>query len=429
MRKMKDSGIEWIGEIPEEWGIIKNKYLLRSMYSGGTPNVSNSDFYSDEGIPFVSISDMSSADYVVETKKHLTADGVRDKNLVKLPVGTILYSIYATVGAISELRIEATISQALLALNLNSKMNKTYYKYSLKAMRDYIYSSANGNTQFNLNADKVWNFSFVFPYAEEQTRIADFLDDKCGKIDRYIETQRAVIEKLKAYKQAVITEAVTKGLDPTAPMKDSGNREVGFIPTHWKLGKLLYFSNKIGDGLHGTPEYDDNGDCYFINGNNLGQNELVIKGDTKSVSDKEWKKYYIKLTDKTLLISLNGTIGNVTPYHNEKVILGKSAGYIILNDSVDISYIQYYLQSKTTYNIFELSFSGTTIKNLSLETLRNLPICIMPIVEQKQIASYLKKVCDNINSSIFRKQRLIDKLTEYKKSLIYEAVTGKQEVF
>lgn len=82
MRKMKDSGIEWIGEIPEEWGIIKNKYLLISMYSGGTPNVSNSDFYSDEGIPFVSISDMSSADYVVETKKHLTADGVRDKNLV-----------------------------------------------------------------------------------------------------------------------------------------------------------------------------------------------------------------------------------------------------------------------------------------------------------------------------------------------------------
>ena len=115
-------------------------------------------------------------------------------------------------------------------------------------MRDYIYSSANVNTQFNLNADKVWNFSFVFPYAKAQTRIANFLDDKCGKIDRYIETQRAIIEKLKAYKQAVITQAVTKGLDPTVPMKDSGVDWIGEIPEGWRVGQLKYFV-KIRSGI------------------------------------------------------------------------------------------------------------------------------------------------------------------------------------
>ena len=140
MREMKDSGIEWIGEIPADWGTRKNKYLLNSMYSGGTPSAGNSDFYAvDSGIPFVSISDMSSTDYVRTTKKALTEEGRADKNLEILPIGTILYSIYATVGAVSELAIEATISQAMLALNLKSTVDKQYYKYCLFAMKDYIF--------------------------------------------------------------------------------------------------------------------------------------------------------------------------------------------------------------------------------------------------------------------------------------------------
>lgn len=424
MRKMKDSGIEWIGEIPEEWNITRVKYAF----------IRKNDKAQQEKPVILSLARDGVRIRDVSTNEGQVAESYYNYNPVA--AGDLLLNpmdLYSGANcSLSE--VNGVISPAYINLRNKSGYNSKFYDYYFKVLywMMVLFSYGKGvsfDNRWTLNHETLMNLPVIAPSLIVQSRIADYLDDKCGKIDRYIETQRKIIEKLKAYKQAVITESVTKGLDPTVPMKDSGNREVGFIPTHWKLGKLLYFSNKIGDGLHGTPEYDDNGDCYFINGNNLGQNELVIKGDTKSVSDKEWKKYYIKLTDKTLLISLNGTIGNVTPYHNEKVILGKSAGYIILNDSVDISYIQYYLQSKTTYNIFELSFSGTTIKNLSLETLRNLPICIMPIVEQKQIASYLKKVCDNINSSIFRKQRLIDKLTEYKKSLIYEAVTGKQEVF
>ncbi len=116
MRTMKDSGIEWIEQLPVDWNIKKNKYLLNFMYSGGTPSASISEFYCDDGIPFVSISDMSRYNYVYDTQKHLTYEGIKDKNLKILDEGTILYSIYATVGAVSELRTKAAISQAILAL-------------------------------------------------------------------------------------------------------------------------------------------------------------------------------------------------------------------------------------------------------------------------------------------------------------------------
>ena len=126
-RQMKDSEIEWIGEIPETWTISKNKYFLDSMYSGGTPSANNSEFYAEaDGTPFVSISDMSATDYVLTTKKSLTPAGIADKGLLVLPAGTVLYSIYATVGAVSELASDATISQAMLALTVKQDVDKQY---------------------------------------------------------------------------------------------------------------------------------------------------------------------------------------------------------------------------------------------------------------------------------------------------------------
>ena len=154
----KDSGIAWIGNIPSGWSTIKNKYLYSLLYSGGTPTASEGKFYTEEGCPFVAISDMSTTEYVTETKKHLTEDGIANKNLKILPSGTILYSIYATVGVVSELMIDATISQAMLAIELKSKINKSYYKYNLKAMKDYIFSQANGNTQFNRVSSSMFQY-------------------------------------------------------------------------------------------------------------------------------------------------------------------------------------------------------------------------------------------------------------------------------
>lgn len=431
MREMKDSGIEWIGEIPVGWGIIKNKYLICTLYSGGTPSATNEKFYcSENGIPFVSISDMSNCSYVEHTKKQITEYGLIDKQLRILPVGTILYSIYATVGAISELKIEAAISQAMLAIQLISDVDKAFYKYNLVAMRDYIYSNASGNTQFNLNAEKVLNFVFVFPPLEEQHRISTYLDTKCEKIDSIIARQQEVIEKLKAYKLSVITEAVTKGLNPDVRMKDSGVEWIGDVPEHWEITKFKYLSLEIGDGIHTTPEYDLAGSIYFINGNNIGFDNLVFKDNTNTINEDEYKKYKPSLlTTDTILITLNGaTYGKTSFYNGEKVLLGKSAGYITLKPTENKRFLRYYLQSNAAKLIMEISLLGSTIANLSLNTLKNFSMSYPPKNEQCEIVEYLDKKCSAIDSAIAKKQAIIEKLTAYKKSLIFEVVTGKREV-
>ncbi len=282
----------------------------------------------------------------------------------------------------------------------------------------------------NIQYSDFANSLIPVPPINQQQRIADYLDRKCSQIDTIIARQQEVIEKLKAYRLSVITEAVTKGLNPDVHMKDSGVEWIGKIPEHWKIGKLCFFTVRIGDGLHGTPEFDDAGEYYFINGNNLGDTYITIRENTKSVSLDEYNKYFIALNENTLLISLNGTIGNVSQYHGEQIILGKSAGYIIVDSrrELTIDYLKFYLQSKSVKTLFELSFAGTTINNLSLETLRNLPVCIMTGEEQFHIAKFLEKKCARIDQVIQKKTLTIDKLNEYKKSLIYEVVTGKREV-
>lgn len=432
MRKMKDSGVEWIGEIPEDWEVKKNKYILSNMYSGGTPTANKPELYSDEGTPFVSIGDMSETDYVCDTKKKLSDLGVKEKNLKILPAGTIIYSIYATIGAVSELKIQATISQALLALFINNQAIKSWYKYNLNAMRDYICFSANGNTQFNLNAEKVWNFSFVIPPIDTQRRIADFLDDKCGKIDRYIEKQQRTIDKLKEYKQAVITEAVTKGLNPDVPMKDSGLKYKLDMPAHWENRKVIsILAMRVVDGAHESPELFDEGVPYIsataiVNGKiDFSQKRGFISPEYCDICDQR----YVPHLDDILMIKLGASTGQVAMVETtNRFNIWVPLAAIRCNESAYPKFVYYAFQSDYFIKQMELSWTYGTQQTLGVKTIERLRILIPSVEEQKQIADYLTERCKMVDASIEKYQQIVDKLTVYKKSLIYEAVTGKLEV-
>lgn len=152
---------------------------------------------------------------------------------------------------------------------------------------------------------------------------------------------------------------------------------------------LKEISDLIGDGLHGTPKYTSNGEYFFVNGNNLSENKVIFKDDTKKVSKEEYTKYKKSLNDRTLLLSINGTIGNVAFYNNEKIILGKSACYINIKDNVDKNYVFYLLKSREFQNYIQSYATGTTIKNVSLETIRNYQLEIPSINNQKLISDYL----------------------------------------
>ena len=208
--KLKDSGVDWIGKVPEGWAIMRIKDVACSVGSGGTPAAGNALFYADaNGYNWVSISDMSNVEYVTKTEKLLTQAGVEDKQLTVFPPGTVLYSMYATIGRVSELAIPSTINQAILAITFSPKYCKGFIKYALKAFEPWAIAHTSESTQKNLNAEKVRRFFIAVPNAEEQRIIANYLDAKCARIDKVLVLVAKEIELYKKLKRSLIDEVVT----------------------------------------------------------------------------------------------------------------------------------------------------------------------------------------------------------------------------
>jgi type I restriction enzyme, S subunit len=205
--------------------------------------------------------------------------------------------------------------------------------------------------------------------------------------------------------------------------KDSGIEWLGSIPTNWNLRRLQDLSHKIGDGLHGTPKYVDSSPYYFINGNNLSNGHIQITDSAKCISKDDYQQYKIKLDSNSILLSINGTIGNLAFYGGELIVLGKSAAYIRIKSNFNKIFIYYFLKSEVINTFFNTSFAGTTIKNLSLGTIRITIVPLPSLDEQKSIAHYL----DTKTAQIDRKIDLLtQKATQYgnlKQSLINETVT------
>ena len=233
------------------------------------------------------------------------------------------------------------------------------------------------------------------------------MDKTCSKIDEIIAEAKASIDEYKELKISQINKYTVHTMKRT---------------------KLKYITEKIGDGIHATPEYSDEGTIRFINGGSFGEDSIKMIGPM--LSNEEYQKQNKSLLNEhTVMIALNGAnFGNTSLYNNEAILLGKSAGYITLKPTVCREYVRYCLENSVTKEAFDLSLNGTTIPNLSLNTLRNTEICLPDYSVQKQLAKTIKKMIIKMDSLISEKESLINDLEAYKKSLIYEVVTGKRRV-
>lgn len=207
--EMKDSGIDWIGEIPKYWEVKRVKECINKTISGGTPLANNAEMYDENGTPWVVIGDLTNNEIIFDTKNKVSSKGILDKNLKIIPKGTLLYSMYASVGYTSFLGIESTINQAILALFIKNILSSKFLKYSLDAYRPRILQEATGTTQVNLNAEKVKNIKILVPTKNVQDKIASYLDVICFKVYKKKEIINKQIKLLKEYKQTIIYEAVT----------------------------------------------------------------------------------------------------------------------------------------------------------------------------------------------------------------------------
>lgn len=419
MREMKDSGIEWIGEIPKDWEITK----IGMLYNLRITKVSDTDY---APLSVTKMGVLPQLETVAKTNAH------DDRKLVKKG-DFVINSRSDRRGSCGISDYYGSVSLINIVLEPKNNMSSGYYSCLFKTVQfaDEFYKNGHGIV------DDLWTTGWQdmkriilpVPHYSEQQQIADYLDTKCSEIDATAEDIQKEIDLLEDYKKSVITEVVTKGLNPDAEMKDSGIEWIGEIPKGWKIIRLKYITNSIGDGLHGTPNYDDLGTIFFINGNNLGNRKISITEKSNRLTEEEYKKCGVVKLDKcTLLMSLNGTYGTLSMYDNEPIMLSKSVGYINVCNKETKEYLYYFLQSSLAQNQMTISLAGTTIANLSLATVRNLKICLPSICEQQQIADYLDIKCSEIDALIADKKRQLDILADYKKSLIYEYVTGKKEV-
>ena len=426
MRTMKDSGIEWIGEIPEDWEVCKLKYLAK-VQTGNTPSMTNEElfFSKDKGIPWIKAENLNNYYSIEKTEQYLTPEGVNEGRL--FPKNTIYICCIASIGKVGFSCIEASCNQQINALSFNDKFYWKYGFYLSKAQEEEYLLLASGNVVKILNSERQKNMFCPFPPLSEQQQIADFLDTKVSEIDSTISKTRESIEEYKKLKQAIIAEAVTKGLNSNAKMKDSGIEWIGEIPEDWEVRALksLFHIFSGTTPKSDNPEFWDE-DIKWVTPADFSTENVFISGGKRNLSKKGLKSYALEIIPRgSLIFSKRAPIGKVC-INTDEMCTNQGCLACVKKVNLDIKFF-YYLLSVFT-ELFELLGSGTTFKEISLSAFSDFRLPVPPLSEQQQIADYLDQKCSEIDALITKKEQLVAELEAYKKSLIYEVVTGKRSV-
>lgn len=333
-------------------------------------------------------------------------------------------------------REQGAITSAYLAMKPNDNCSPNYITYLFKSY-DYkkVFHALGKGLRATLNYNIIRNELIVLPSLSEQQSIATYLDQKCGEIDELITLQEEMITKLQSYKQSVITEAVTKGLDKNVPLKDSGIEWIGEIPEHWEASKTLFnLSMPITDGPHTTPELFEIG-IPFVSAEavSFGNGRIDfsrIRGYISENFYQECCKKYVPQVDDIYMIKSGATTGRVAIVDTDIkfTIWSPLAVFRCNKERMLPRFLFYQLQSNGYQKQIELNWSYGTQQNIGMRTLEKLILSVPPLSEQQSIADYLDQKCSEIDELISIKQQKIEKLKDYKKSLIFECVTGKRKV-
>jgi type I restriction enzyme S subunit len=397
-RAMKQSGIPWIGEVPEGWRIGRIKFAINTFGSGTTPESGNEFYYADEGHFWVQSGDLYNTKYIYDTQKKITDLALANcKSLQKYKSDFIVIAMYgASIGNTSISKIDAYVNQACYCLKTDSNNYLKYLYYYFDVCRENILEKSFGGTQPNINSGIIRNQIMIFPPLPEQTAIANFLDNKCQKIDALIETEEKIIAELKEYKKSVIQKAIAKGILKT------------------ETARFKNFVESSNTGLSITKEFwDENGDVLLYT---AGQKPVLTN----------YKNFPQELltTDKDILVARNGAgaiqIPEINSTYTDHVIR------FIIKPSINKRFVYYILCNCVERIAAEAN--DVSLKTLSKSTWYDQSFFVPPLPEQTAIASYLDKKTSEVDNLIAIKQQKITQLKEYKKSLIYEYVTGKKEV-
>lgn len=374
----------------------------------------NSKDYSSEGVSIVRISDIQNGRVLLDKSVKYNKSLVDECFEVKK--GDFLIAMSGATTGKTGVYIEneiAYLNQRVGNLKIYCKdvLFHKYRDFFISNKRREIEKRAYGGAQPNISKHMIEDIDLFLPPLNEQKRIVEKIESEFAKIDEGLEHLEQAKEQIKQYRQSVLKSAFEGKLYKTS---------------EWKETTLNDCTSKLGDGLHGTPKYSDDGDFYFINGNNLNDGIIEIKKDTKKVNFEEYQKYKKELNNNTVLVSINGTIGNTAFYNNEKVILGKSACYFNLINNVDKYFIRYLLKTNYFLNYANKNATGSTIKNVSLKIMREFKFKLpLTLDEQKKIVEEIDKrfaVADEVEKVV---EDNIEKAKQLKQSILKKAFEGR----
>ena len=443
-REYKDSGIEWIGQIPKEWELPRLKNVAELHGRIGWNGLRSEEFEEQSYAYLVTGQDFVSSEINWNKCYQIRKERYDEDEFIQLKEGELLVTKDGTIGkvaVVSNMAKPACLNSGIFVLRqkVNSFFPKFLYwqLYSslLKMYNDYM--NMGGTTIIHLYQNVFERMPLILPPFYEQQKIADYLDKICGEADEMIALQEKMIEELKAYKQSVITEAVTKGLNPNVPMKDSGIDWIGEIPEHWKKITLKHIITKIESGVSVNAELiqAENDEFGVLKTSSVSSN-YFIPSENKRVDIEEYNRVSCPVKADTIIVSRMNTpeLVGAAGYCSQDIptiFLPDRLWQVHFDKSkLFVKFGWYYLISSPIKAYYSSLSSGTSssMQNISQPQFCKAFFLLPPIPEQQSIASYLESKCSDIDALIAVKQQKIEELKSYKKSIIYEYVTGKKEV-
>lgn len=429
MREMKNSGIAWMGEIPREWNISRIKYV-----ADVDPSCDKTKIDGDSLITYTPMecirrgNFVNKAAYLNSVSSSLTAYEEGDIVMAKVTPCFENGNIAIMTGLHNGFGLG---SSELFVFRPRSIVTEYLFYW----LQNYVFVQNAKATMTGTGGLKrvspvfIKNCSIHMPPKEEQNKLVAFLDSKCTLVDTLIQNVQTQIEKLKAYKQSLITEVVTKGLDPTVPMKDSGVDWIGHIPNAWEVKPMLREIETVVDYRGKTPEKVDAG-ILLVTARNIKDGKIDYSISQEYVRSNEYEEimHRGKLNIGDILFTTEAPLGAVANVDRTDFALAQRIIKFTTKSTLNPYYLKYWMLSLIFQQHLKSYATGSTASGIKASKLCLLKLVNPPRLEQDDIVSYLDKKCAQIDRLIAIKQAKIEKLEQYKRSLIYEYVTGKKEV-
>lgn len=430
--KYKDSGTEWLGEVPEHWSSSSVRWLCR-RYSGGTPDKSKTEYWQDGSVPWLNSGAVNDR-LVTEPSELITEQAFANSSAKWIPRGALLIALAGqgkTKGMVAQLAFEATCNQSMAAIVPGPRIASRFLYWWLDVNYRNIRNMAGGDLRDGLNLELIGDIQCPLPSPPEQSAIASFLDRETAKIDALIAEQQRLIELLKEKRQAVISHAVTKGLNADAPMKDSGIEWLGEVPENWKVRKLRTLAAVVRGSSPrpaGDPTLFDGDFIPWVTVAEITKDESKWLAETSTYLTELGANSSRCFEPHTLLYSNSGaTLGvpkilGIRACANDGVI-----GFLGLCDDADISFLYFFLYS-ITEAIREKVKQGSGQPNLNTDIVKDLAVALPPQSEQRAIVGFVEDACSQFDVLSGDAARAIALLQERRSALISAAVTGQIDV-